>query len=242
MCGDWNLNFMLDNIRIQEIKNPLESHNSINMYSKIANKNHPSSESLIDVIVTNKDNSELGVSVVDLGFSDHLAQVVKINTSKGNRKNKMVLRRQLTNNNTEEFKNLLSEGSWNKVFNHSDVNSSLKAFMDIFLFCLETTIPYKRQKLREIKNNSWLTKGLINSSKRMKMLNNLKREFTLIREDLEHIKNIKKCTKEYYRKKKKKDNDRYVTEASNKTKAMWQSTSRKIGKTQEDDYKLELKI
>ena len=31
MCGDWNLNFMLDNIRIQEIKNPLESHNSINI-------------------------------------------------------------------------------------------------------------------------------------------------------------------------------------------------------------------
>ena len=28
------------------------------------------------------------------------------------------------------------------VFSHSDINSSLKAFMDIFLFCLETAIPY----------------------------------------------------------------------------------------------------
>jgi len=41
--------------------------------------------------------------------------------------------------------------SWNEVFNHSDVNSSLKAFMDIFLFCFETTIPHKRLKLREIR-------------------------------------------------------------------------------------------
>ena len=37
----------------------------------------PNSEFLIDIIVTNKDNSELEVSAVDLGFSDHLAQVVK---------------------------------------------------------------------------------------------------------------------------------------------------------------------
>ena len=94
----------------------------------------------------------MGVSVADLGFSDQMVRVVKINTGKGNRRNKIVLRRQLTNNNMEEFKNLLSRGSWNEIFNRSDVNSSLKAFMDIFLFCLETTIPYKKQKLRATKN------------------------------------------------------------------------------------------
>jgi len=38
----------------------------------------------------------------------------------------------------------------------------------------------------------------------MKILNNLKRRFTLKREDLEYIKNIKKCTKESERKQKKK--------------------------------------
>ena len=32
------------------------------------------------------------------------------------------------------------------------------------------------------------------------------------------------------------NNDRYVTEASNKTKAMWQLINREIGKTQEEDY------
>jgi len=33
---------------------------------------------------------------------------------------------------------------------------------------------------------------------------------------------------------KKRDKDRYVTEASKKTKAIWQLINRKIGKTQED--------
>ena len=134
----------MDNVSIQEIKNLLESHNLINIV-RSPMRITPSFESLIKVIVTNNDNSEVGVSVADSGFSNHLAQVVNINTGKGNRRNKIVLRRQLTNNNIEELKNLLSKESWNEVFDHSDVNSSLKAHMDIFLFCLETPIPYKRQ-------------------------------------------------------------------------------------------------
>ena len=79
------------------------------------------------------------ISVVGLGFSHHLAQVVKMYTGKGNRGDKIVVRRKLTNNNIEELKNLLSKESWNEVFNHTDVIPSLKAFMDIFLFCIDTT-------------------------------------------------------------------------------------------------------
>ena len=51
----------------------------------------------------------------------------------------------------------------------------------------------------------------------------------------------KKYTKEYYGK-QKRDNDRYATEGSNKTKAAWQLINRLNGKTQEDDNKLEKKI
>jgi hypothetical protein len=57
--------------------------------------------------------------------------------------------------------------------------------MDIFLFCFETAFPYKRLKLREIRNNRWFSKGLITLSKRKKILNNLKRRFTLTSEALE---------------------------------------------------------
>jgi hypothetical protein len=43
------------------------------------------------------------------------------------------MRRQFTNNSVEDLKNLLLMQPWNEIFNHSDVTSSLKAFMDIFL-------------------------------------------------------------------------------------------------------------
>ena len=45
----------------------------------------PSTQSLIDVIITNKDIPVLSTAVVDLGFSDHLAQIMKINIGKRNR-------------------------------------------------------------------------------------------------------------------------------------------------------------
>jgi len=44
----------------------------------------PSTESLIDVIITNKDIPVLSKAVIDLRFSDHLTQMVKINIAKRN--------------------------------------------------------------------------------------------------------------------------------------------------------------
>jgi len=126
-----------------------------------------------------------------LGFSDHLAQILRINTGK------IVVRRQLTNNGIEKFKNLLSNEAWNEVFNHSDVNSSLKAFLDIFLYYFDIAFPYKRVKLNKIINKRWLSKGLIVSSKRMQILNNLKGNFTLTMEALIYIKKIREYIKEY---------------------------------------------
>ena len=157
---------MLDVIRLQELQNLLESYDMINTV-RSPTRITPSADSLIDVTVTKKDNPELKASVIDLGFSDHLAQIVRINIGKGSR-TKIVVRRQVTNKSTEELKNLLSKESWNEVFNHSDVNSTFKAFLDIFLCCFDIGFPYKSIKLREIINKRWFSKGLIVSSKRCK--------------------------------------------------------------------------
>jgi hypothetical protein len=98
------------------------------------------------------------------------------------------MRRQFTNNSVEEFKNLLSKQPWNEVFNNSDVNSSLKAFMDILLHCFNTAFPYKGVKSRDTISKRWLSKGLMVLSKRIKVLNCLKTKFTLTREAVDYIK------------------------------------------------------
>jgi hypothetical protein len=241
MCGDWNLNFMVENKRTLEVKNLLESYNLTNIV-RLPTRITPTSKSLIDVVIINKQYLKTEISVVEMGFSDHLAQVIRINTGNKKRKNTLVVRRHLTNRNIEAFTQLLAKESWNDVLNQSDVNASLKAFMDSFLYYFETAIPYKKKIIRNLENKKWLSMGLIISSRKMKWLNSLKKRITLKSETLDYIKNYNKIYKKILKQAKKRDNDRYVTEASNKIKAMWQLINKQIGKTQEEVKNFELRV
>jgi hypothetical protein len=179
----------------------------------------PSTVSLIDVIITNKDSAILSTTIVDLGFSDHHAQLVRINTGKRNWSTKTIVRRQFTFNSIAEFKHLLSKEEWNDVYNCSNVNSSLEAFLDTFLHCFNIAFPLERVNLHDRPNKSWLSKGLIVSSKRMQTLNNLERTVTLTDEALVSIANYQRIYKRVSKEAKKRENDRYVIESANRPKS-----------------------
>jgi hypothetical protein len=104
-----------------------------------------STVSLIDIII-NKDSAILSTAVVDLGFSDHRTQLVRIYTGKRNWSTKTIFRRQFTFNSIAEFKHLLPNEVWNDVYNCSGVNSSLEAFLDTSTL-FQYSIPIKKGKL-----------------------------------------------------------------------------------------------
>ena len=141
--------------------------------------------------------------MVDLVFSDHLTQIVRINIGKRKRRTKTTARRQFAYSSIEEFKHPLSKELWNDVFNRLDVNSSLEAFLDTFLHCFNIAFPYKRGNLRERSNKRWISKGLIVSSKRMQTINNLKRKFARTREALIYIEKYQRIYKRVLREAKK---------------------------------------
>jgi hypothetical protein len=120
---------------------------------------------------------------------------VRINTGKRIWSTKTCVRRQFTYNSIAEFKHLLSKEAWNDVYNCSDVNFSLEAFLATFLQCFNIAFPFKKVNLRERPNKKWLSKGLIISSKRLQTLNNLKRTVTLTDEARIYIANCQKIYK-----------------------------------------------
>jgi uncharacterized membrane protein YobD (UPF0266 family) len=63
---------------------------------------------------------------------------------------KIVMTRQFTKNNVEEFKNLLSKGLCYEVLYNSELNSSFKAFMYTFLYYFNIAFTYKRVKSMEL--------------------------------------------------------------------------------------------
>jgi exonuclease III len=55
LCGNWNLNFLVNNKKLQELQLLLESYNMMNIVRSTTGIT-PSSLSLIDVIITSKDS------------------------------------------------------------------------------------------------------------------------------------------------------------------------------------------
>jgi hypothetical protein len=187
----------------RNLKNLLVSYNlknTVNNPTRITSV----SESLIDVIVTNREYPEQSAVVIDLGLSDHHAQLIRILSKRRINTSKIIVRRSFTSNRVEEFITLLSNESWSEVINQSYVHASLEAFLLIFLQCFRRTFPYKRMKLRERVNKRWLSKGLITSSNRIKVLKNLKWMYTLRREDLNYINNYQIIYKKILKEAKKK--------------------------------------
>jgi hypothetical protein len=85
-------------------------------------------------------------------------------------------------------------------------------------------------------------KGLIVSSKRLQTLNNLKRTVNLTDEALVYIANYQIIYKRVLKEAKKRENDRYVIESTNRPKAMWRLINREIGNAPKNEQKLVLKV
>ena len=218
LCGDWNSNFLVDNKRLQELQILLESYNMMNILRSLT-RITPTTVSLIDVIVKNKDSPVLQTAVVDLGFSDHHAQLVRTDTGKRIWSTKTRVLRQFTYNSITEFRHLLSNETWNNVYSCSDINLPLEAFLATFIHYFNVAFPLKRKHLREWPNKMRLSKGLSVSRKGLQTLNNLIRMVTLMDKSLTYIENYQRIHKNVLREAKKREKDVYVTESVDKSKA-----------------------
>jgi hypothetical protein len=143
---------------------------------------------LIDVIITSKDSIGELATAMDLGHSDHKAQILQLNVKTIVRKYKKIKSRQYSEKTIEEFEYLLNKESWQEVFQTSEVNSALQVFMDISGYYFNITFAYKLINLGKTYNSKWITKGTKISSKRMRFLNSVKTKFSLSREAQAYIK------------------------------------------------------
>ena len=120
LCGDWNINFILNSPHERELNSLLLRYNlkhTVNVPTRITK----STATLLDVI-TNETNF-IGSSVVtDLGLSDHHAQVLSIPISDVSNAPHRIKRRQFSEDNVQEFLYLLNQVTWQEVHIAPDVN------------------------------------------------------------------------------------------------------------------------
>jgi predicted fused transcriptional regulator/phosphomethylpyrimidine kinase len=75
-----------------------------------------SSVSMIDVMVTNKHFNENFTEVVNVGYSDHLTQVLYVSVNKHNHEPTKIIQRKFSKRNVEKFKDMLNNETWVEIY------------------------------------------------------------------------------------------------------------------------------
>lgn len=105
--------------------------------------------------------------------SDHLPvfQILPL-ISIENKPNKSCKKRVITKGNLDKMKEKIQHTDWDNLTNTNNVDDAYKYFQDIFFNLYNSCIPEKQCSKKQVKTNmkSWITKGLIKSSRKKNKL------------------------------------------------------------------------
>jgi hypothetical protein len=177
---------------------------------------------------------------VELGLSDHQAQILPVLKKVQSDTHQRSLKRYFSNSNISEFKYLLSKETWQEVFSVSETNAKYEAFMKAFTYLFDRAFPLKLAQRKKRQTNGWITQGIKVSSKKIKFLNLLNKLPDLTLHTKMYISKYKLIYKRVIREAKRRENDQYIINAKNKSKAIWQVLHKETGKI--SPHKLDIKL
>jgi hypothetical protein len=111
LCGDWNVDFLKDSAKQQLLQNLVACNNLTNTVTPPPRITR-NSQSLVDVLILNKCETENSISVLDLGYSDCFAQILSMKTEQPRTSTTKLFRRKFAIRNIEQLNYFLEEQSW----------------------------------------------------------------------------------------------------------------------------------
>jgi hypothetical protein len=135
LYGDWNLNLLQENVKLNKLKSLLQVYNLVNTVD-LPTRITKNTKSLIDVIIINNSNYTKQSEIMDLGLSDHYAQVLAICIKVLVSRLLKVRKRIFDEESIKELKYNLNKELWEEVFVEPDVNVKVIVFMDFFVITL----------------------------------------------------------------------------------------------------------
>jgi hypothetical protein len=228
LCGDWNINSFQTNLHTSEFNNLLLRYNLkhvVNGPTRIAK----TKATLLDVVITNEKKSINFLKIMGLGLSDHYAQFFSISISDFSNIPYIIKKRQFSEANVQEFIYLLNQVTWQEVYVETDVNAKFNTFMDVFLYCYNNNFPIKTVRVGDTIKNNWITQGIKISSKKMRLIDKQRKTIDMKKKDLEYIGQYRKIFRRVVQESKRRENDNYISSATNKSKAAWLVINTELG-------------
>jgi hypothetical protein len=229
LCGDWNIDLLHANNNKKDLVDLLERYNLINTVqtpTRITN----STRSMIDLMIVNDVICNRPASNHELGLSDHLAQILPVMCRKSKCVTTITWRRNFNKNNILKFTNLLDKMTWHEVISESEVNIKFEKFMNKLGTLFDTAFPLRQTQLRKTTTVTWITQGIRNSSKKIRLFNILKKHITLSKGTELYISKYNLFYKRVIKEAKQRENDRFLSRAVNKSKAVWKVINKELGK------------
>jgi hypothetical protein len=149
-CGDWNINSLNVNNHVQELQSLLLSHNLINAVTSSTRITN-SSASLIDVMIINKQYNEHISELWNLGYSDHLAQVLKVSVDVPNYIPDEIITR-FSKYKVAKFNDTLNSELREGIYSANNLNESYYLFLNRCLGYFRRAFPMKMKKVDKNSN------------------------------------------------------------------------------------------
>jgi len=178
------------------------------------------SETSIDYIITNDRESE--VKNVDLGLSDHNAQLLQLHNTitKTSSTQRQIYKRTFSTHQKLAFKNNLTQIDWKAVIDQNmDLEKNFQTFSQILLSAFEEHFPKKIFKPKRPKTKPWLTLGLKTSLVKKREMS-FKAKTSTDLNFISYYKSYVKLLRKLIQISKKTCYDREMTKAENKSQAM----------------------
>ncbi|XP_047990737.1 uncharacterized protein LOC125229839 [Leguminivora glycinivorella] len=216
ICGDFNIDIMIRTRQSIEFNTLISS---FNLKFAISTPTRLQSNTCIDNIIHNIRGVKS--DVIDLAISDHTAQILKCPVKPTCiLSHWFILKRDFSNSNVQKFINCLKELSFADVYKSNDPNEAYNCFSDQFELFYNLCFPYIRLKISALNKPKWVTKGIRKCCKRKRTM--------LWKCRLEPNKSNKSDLKVYSQRLRKiilstqkVQNDFYIKNSANKSKATW---------------------
>jgi hypothetical protein len=130
---------------------------------------------MIDLMIVNGFMYKRPASNHELGLSDHLAQILPVMCRKSNGVTSITRRRNFNKNNILKFTNLLDKMTWHEVISEPEVNIKFERFLNKIGIAFDTAFPPRQTPMRKTTKATWITQGITNSSKKIRLFNTLKK-------------------------------------------------------------------
>jgi hypothetical protein len=178
---------------------------------------------------------------MDLGLSDHYAQVLSIYIENFVRRSLKVRKRIFDEGGMGELLYNLNKGLWQDVFLESDVEGKFNVFMDTFHYYFDMVFSLKLFKQSRLQKKGWVTQGIKKSSKWMCWLNSMQKKINLTGEEQAYIHRYQMIYKRVIKGAKKRENNRHIVSAKNKTRTMWQIVNKELGNNSQREMGMKLR-